>query len=1090
MFEPGQIIANRYEIKEEVGAGGMGTVYRARQLDLGRDVAIKIPIPEALKNPAYVARFAREAKTCARLVHENIVQVHEFKQDESDCFLVMEFVEGTDLKKLTREAPAELRVRDVANILKAALEGLGYAHENGIIHRDIKPHNIMVTRHTNGRWRTKIMDFGIVHLDQQSDFTPMGEELTFTGQTLGTPSYMSPEQIRGEGVCTQSDIYSFGCVIYYLFTKKTPFTGTGFTVGAAHLSEEPPALRESIPDLPNEIDSLVKRCLAKDPKDRPQSAEQLSNELELALSPIYDKPMVDIWPVSEERIITDPSGPSASEIQLTESEAPELEAPVTKTDSPHGDAETRILGGSEDKIPSPEEGAAPPKPPPASKAKSAARTARQSEEPAPSVAKKDELRMHMADCKHCGQPNELPYLFCEECGQPRFNIGKLTIFFNLWITGMGFFLMFYFQEIMPWAWPIYIVYSLFFFQYTLALPRGRTRETARLAGWMLVFLGGFGVLYHVSQSYGSLFFILSLRDLPEEANRDPWVFYPVALAVLTVVGLPLYFRWRRIFGEVSAYRIVILSALAVGLGAISVLTLLQFMHQRIPMPGMEPELTRFLEEKQPEFINLLGLFAMTMIRVFLFEIFVFAAVRGYARAKNLPKQSMPAELSNESALVRSSYVFTRSLRRFLYALETMAGYLISTLVELSRDLSRVITAFFRELFFPITALIIAGTLLAWAAEQTVQYNIENSVGALASIAMAALGLMAVEVVFLGCKTTYRWDRIVNFHGQLISWILPNLLVFFLLMSVSLAGTSWLLNERLEDFQLPFKIGVLTQSVGVFLALLVMIILIRKRSLLWSETADETMKQARAREELLEREEAFDEALEEDEIPQVMAEKIASQNPEQDEEEQSGPEPDPFLNPPRQERERKRWKFKEEPKAKQSVKEKLANAAGQWRKHADGAVERLTKQLSGPPENVRKLMELKDNRFAKDRQLQALAHSRETISDETYEQLHAQYSKELVEFETKIQTLSVEVEADHIKLTSEIEETQEILETKKARAGELNALHESGALEDKDYEKQIRSVKAEIEALEEREKFLVRKEEYFKKALSRDWEPAR
>ncbi len=298
-FQIGDILAGKYEINAIIGAGGMGTVYRAKQIDLGRDVAIKVPNPQALQIPGFLQRFGREAKLCARLVHDNIVQVYEYQESEDAVYIVMEYVEGKDLKGLTKQPPSGLKVKDMAEILRASLEGLGCAHEFGIVHRDIKPHNIMVQQRSHGKWRVKIMDFGIAHMDQNANLTMNEEQLTVTGQAIGTPTYMSPEQIRGTGVVPASDIYSFGCVMFYVFTRKTPFQGTGFTVAASHLSDPAPMLTQHIPDLPKNIADVVNRCLEKDPNDRPQSAMELGQEVYEALEDIFDLEMADIWPEAE-----------------------------------------------------------------------------------------------------------------------------------------------------------------------------------------------------------------------------------------------------------------------------------------------------------------------------------------------------------------------------------------------------------------------------------------------------------------------------------------------------------------------------------------------------------------------------------------------------------------------------------------------------------------------------------------------------------------------------------------------------------------------------------------------------------------------
>lgn len=296
-FVVGDTLAGKYEIKAVLGSGGMGTVYRARQIDLGRDVAIKVPNPQALEVPGFLTRFSREARLVAKLVHDNVVQVYEYQESQTNVYIVMEYVEGQDLKALIMNPPADLTVRDLAVILRGACEGLAHAHEFGIVHRDIKPHNIMVEQRARGKWRVKIMDFGIAHMDANANLTMMNQEqLTVTGQAIGTPSYMSPEQIRGSGVSPKSDIYSMGCVIFYAFTRTTPFQGTGFTVAASHLSDAPPAIRSRAPNLPPEVEDVVYKCLEKDPDARPIDASDLGQELFEALKPIFDTKMLDIWP--------------------------------------------------------------------------------------------------------------------------------------------------------------------------------------------------------------------------------------------------------------------------------------------------------------------------------------------------------------------------------------------------------------------------------------------------------------------------------------------------------------------------------------------------------------------------------------------------------------------------------------------------------------------------------------------------------------------------------------------------------------------------------------------------------------------------
>ena len=315
-FSVGDILAGKYEIKAVIGTGGMGTVYRARQIDLGRDVAIKVPHPDALKVEGFLARFSREARTVARLLHDNIVQVYEYQESEDSVYIVMEYVEGHDLKSFVQHPPADLTVRDLAVILRSVGEGLAHAHEFGIVHRDIKPHNVMVQRRARGKWRVKIMDFGIAHLEADANLTMNQEQLTVTGQVIGTPSYMAPEQIRGSAVSARSDIYSFGCVTFFCFTRQTPFQGTGFTVAAAHLGEPPPAIRTKVPALTEDFEKTINRCLEKDPENRPSDAADIGQRIYDSLAPIFSRRLEDIWPKAvdqhEGTDVLQPTAPGAA----------------------------------------------------------------------------------------------------------------------------------------------------------------------------------------------------------------------------------------------------------------------------------------------------------------------------------------------------------------------------------------------------------------------------------------------------------------------------------------------------------------------------------------------------------------------------------------------------------------------------------------------------------------------------------------------------------------------------------------------------------------------------------------------------------
>ena len=262
----------RYEILEELGRGAMGVVYRARDTQIGRIVALKIILTKS-GPPAevehYKQRFQREAQAAGRLSHPGIVTLHDIAVDsEGQPYIVMEFIEGQPLNHLL-SSPADKNLDHLLEIAIQVARALDYAHHAGVVHRDIKPENIMITR--DGR--AKITDFGIAKV--------AGAELTQEGMSLGTPSYMSPEQIRGSTVDARADIFSLGAVLYWMCTGQKPFTGDSVTTITFRVVFQDPAGPHTVnPNLPPDLDRVLSRCLAKNPADRYLSCAELAGDLE------------------------------------------------------------------------------------------------------------------------------------------------------------------------------------------------------------------------------------------------------------------------------------------------------------------------------------------------------------------------------------------------------------------------------------------------------------------------------------------------------------------------------------------------------------------------------------------------------------------------------------------------------------------------------------------------------------------------------------------------------------------------------------------------------------------------------------------
>ncbi|MEK7830822.1 MAG: serine/threonine-protein kinase, partial [Acidobacteriota bacterium] len=271
-----------YRISSLLGAGGMGEVYKARDLRLDRDVAVKI-LPEHLATDAEaLRRFEREAKAVAALSHPNILSIFDFGTEDGLSYAVMELLEGETLRgRLQRGA---MGWREAVNVGSAVADGLSAAHAKNIIHRDLKPENLFLT----GEGQIKILDFGIARVKRtvkpDSETLTSPSDTTRPGLVMGTLGYMSPEQVRGKAVEAPSDIFSLGCVLYEMVAGERPFAGeTGAEVIAAILKEDPPRLAESVKDVPPELERIINHCLEKQPEQRFQSARELTADLRTML---------------------------------------------------------------------------------------------------------------------------------------------------------------------------------------------------------------------------------------------------------------------------------------------------------------------------------------------------------------------------------------------------------------------------------------------------------------------------------------------------------------------------------------------------------------------------------------------------------------------------------------------------------------------------------------------------------------------------------------------------------------------------------------------------------------------------------------
>jgi len=267
--EAGRLLNQRYQLLEQFGAGGMANVYRARDLLLDREVAIKLLRQERHGAPGFEEQFRQEARAAANLSHPNIVTVYDFGFDEEQPFIVMELVPGMDLKSLLRQR-GRFTVEEGLPLIIQACAGLGYAHRAGLVHCDVKPHNMLVTPDS----RLKVTDFGIARA--LATIQP-GERAEVV---WGSPPYIAPEQAAGRPPSPASDVYSLGVVMYEVLTGTLPFTApTAEELARLHLTARPIPPREFVPDLPRALEEIILKVLSKEPSARYRTADQLGRVL-------------------------------------------------------------------------------------------------------------------------------------------------------------------------------------------------------------------------------------------------------------------------------------------------------------------------------------------------------------------------------------------------------------------------------------------------------------------------------------------------------------------------------------------------------------------------------------------------------------------------------------------------------------------------------------------------------------------------------------------------------------------------------------------------------------------------------------------
>src|SRR5919204_3522151 len=267
------VIDGRYRILRHVGSGGMADVYRAEDTHLGRAVALKLLYRRFAQDKEFVERFRREASAAAALQHPNVVSVYDRGEYDGTYYIAMEFCEGSSLKEvIAREAP--LDPRHAIELTKKILVAARFAHRRGVIHRDLKPHNVIISDEEGGE-TVKVADFGIARAGSS--------EITEVGAIMGTAQYLSPEQAQGHAVNEASDLYSVGVVLFEMLTGRAPFEGdSAVAIALKHVSQVPPSPREFRPEIPPELEAVVLKALAKNPSESYTDADSFIRDLEVA----------------------------------------------------------------------------------------------------------------------------------------------------------------------------------------------------------------------------------------------------------------------------------------------------------------------------------------------------------------------------------------------------------------------------------------------------------------------------------------------------------------------------------------------------------------------------------------------------------------------------------------------------------------------------------------------------------------------------------------------------------------------------------------------------------------------------------------
>ncbi|HBF33328.1 TPA: hypothetical protein DDW35_02065 [Candidatus Sumerlaeota bacterium] len=650
-------------------------------------------------------------------------------------------------------------------------------------------------------------------------------------------------------------------------------------------------------------------------------------------------------------------------------------------------------------------------------------------------------------CPSCAHENELPYLLCEKCGTPRAHLSRWRVTCNISAAFTTLLLSFHFRDQLwvNWNWPLYLLFSIFFTQFTLFTAPVGWGVGARFSLWyagVLGFFFGFFFLMHQDQ-LGIIF--VSLNDFQDSVLAEPLWASGIATGVLLLICGPTYYIWGKRYGWVNAYRLVLI-ALGVGFGVIlAAVALLEPMIRWHILSDDMTGLNEFLKSSSRKTIEQSSaLFSATSLRIFLFEIVVFSALRGAILSKRHVKAATrpPAELARESAFVRSAFRIAQWANSFIDALEEMVRYLLATVLALVADIGQVLLAFMRELVIPAVALIIASVLCHQMSFWFEDYVKLHQLDAFIKLSGGVLVLVTCALFFVACKTNYRWKRVFGNLANSIGWLLPNLLLFFLLLSISLYLSSKLMTKFDTDSPpLPFQVGILTQLIAVFLIVLVGVMFYRKRSLLFThpEVQPRSGELAVAAGDLFENEDT------DDAVPETSPKQSAS---------------------PKKGLWHSMKKKVQSSQMAESVREKSEALGLDTLKDRVFEIKReLVDWKSGMPPVVREMENLRQQFARKKGEMVALESTRDAVSEDLYMELRARYESEYTALTAKIKEVQTELNALFDQEKDELTLAKAQLEEAHTRQNEIDRLRNAGAISDKEARARQMDMRGEIRDIE-------------------------